>query len=76
MVDIETEFLFDSWYVAGWSSDFEHALTPLTILGEQIVIFRTDKGTSGIIGMDALTRSFESFLSPRARFLNTPPRRR
>ena len=44
MVDIETEFLFDSWYVAGWSSDFEHALTPLTIIGEQVVVFRTDKG--------------------------------
>ena len=44
MVDIETEFLYDSWYVAGWSSDFEHSLTPLTILDERIVIFRTDKG--------------------------------
>ena len=43
MVDIET-FLFDSWYVAGWGYDFEHALTPLTIIGEQVVVFRTDKG--------------------------------
>ena len=46
MIDIETEFLYDSWYVAGWSSDFEHSLTPLKILGEQVVIFRTDKGVA------------------------------
>ena len=45
MVDIETEFLYESWYVAGWSSDFEHSLTPLTILDERVVIFRTDKGS-------------------------------
>lgn len=44
MTDIETEFLRDSWYVAGWSDDFKHELTPLTILGEQLVVFRTDKG--------------------------------
>ena len=46
MVDVETEFFFESWYVAGWSSDFEHSLIPLTILGEQVVIFRTDKGVA------------------------------
>ena len=44
MVDIETEFLYDSWYVAGWSSDFEKSLTPITILNEAIVIFRTNVG--------------------------------
>ena len=41
MMDIETKFLYDSWYVAGWRSDFEHSLTPLTILDEQLVIFLT-----------------------------------
>jgi vanillate O-demethylase monooxygenase subunit len=46
MMDIETKFLYDSWYVAGWSYDFEHSLTPLTILDEQLVIFRTDKGVA------------------------------
>ena len=44
MIDIETEFLYDSWYVAGWSADFEQILTPLTILNEKIVIFRTTNG--------------------------------
>ena len=44
MIDIETEFLYESWYVAGWSADFEQTLTPLTILNEKIVIFRTTKG--------------------------------
>ena len=45
MVDIETEFLYESWYVAGWSSDFEHSLTPLTILDERVVIFGQTRGS-------------------------------
>ena len=44
MVDIETEFIRDSWYVAGWSGDFTHGLTPLRILDEPIVLFRTEDG--------------------------------
>ncbi|MEC8262749.1 MAG: Rieske 2Fe-2S domain-containing protein, partial [Pseudomonadota bacterium] len=44
MVDVETEFIRDSWYVAGWSADFTHDLTPLRILDEPIVLFRTEEG--------------------------------
>ena len=29
MMDIETNFLYNSWYVAGWSYDFEHSLQRL-----------------------------------------------
>ena len=32
MMDIETNFLYNSWYVAGWSSDFEHSLLRLRML--------------------------------------------
>ena len=46
MVDIETEFLYENWYVAGLSSDFEHKLTPLKILNEPVVIFRTMEGVA------------------------------
>lgn len=35
-----TEFIRNSWYVAGRSADFERALKPLRLLGENIVIFR------------------------------------
>ena len=44
MPDIEEEFIRDCWYVAGWSGDFTHALTPLRILDEPIVVFRTEAG--------------------------------
>ena len=46
MVDIEQDFIRDSWYVAGWSADFTAALTPLRILDEPIVIFRTEAGVA------------------------------
>lgn len=44
MVDIEQDFIHDCWYVAGWSDTFTHALTPLRILDEPIMIFRTPEG--------------------------------
>ena len=44
MPDIEEEFIRDCWYVAGWSGDFTHALTPLRILDEPSVVFRTEAG--------------------------------
>ncbi|MAA50809.1 MAG: (2Fe-2S)-binding protein [Gammaproteobacteria bacterium] len=43
-VDIETDFIRNTWYVAGWSGDFSHSLSPVRILDEPIVIFRTDEG--------------------------------
>lgn len=37
-------YIRDSWYVAGRSEDFDHSLTPLRMLGEDIVIFRKPDG--------------------------------
>ena len=46
MVDIETDFLYENWYVAGSSSDFENKPTPLKILYEPVVFFRTMEGVA------------------------------
>lgn len=37
-------FIRNAWYVAGWSKNFGRSLTPLTILGEDIVVYRTEAG--------------------------------
>jgi len=37
-------FIKNTWYVAGWSSDFDRSLRPLRILDEEIVIYRTGDG--------------------------------
>ena len=37
-------FVRNAWYVAGWAESFGRTLTPLTILGEPIVIFRSEAG--------------------------------
>ena len=37
-------FIKNTWYVAGRSEDFEARLTPLTLLGENIVFYRTGDG--------------------------------
>ena len=34
------EFVFDAWYVAGWSRNFQHELVPRTILEQNLVFFR------------------------------------
>ena len=49
MVDIEQDFIRDSWYVAGWSADFTARLTPLRILDEPVVIFRTEAGKAAAL---------------------------
>ena len=38
-------FIRNAWYVAGLSEDFGPQLTPLTILGQQLVFFRRSDGT-------------------------------
>ena len=35
-------YLRNAWYVANWSPEIKRALTPLTILGENIVFFRDE----------------------------------
>ena len=37
-------FLKNCWYVAAWSTEIDRALTPVTILGERIVMYRTEDG--------------------------------
>ncbi len=37
-------FVRNAWYVAGWSARFGRALTPITIMNEDIVIYRTEAG--------------------------------
>lgn len=37
-------FVRNAWYVAGWSGEFGEALTPVTLLGEQLVLYRCADG--------------------------------
>lgn len=37
-------FVKNAWYVAGWSKDFGADLRALTIVGEHLVMYRTDRG--------------------------------
>jgi vanillate O-demethylase monooxygenase subunit len=37
-------FVRNAWYVAGWSRNFGRDLTPLTIVEEDIVVFRSEAG--------------------------------
>jgi len=38
-------FLKNAWYVAAWSSEIGRALTPVTIHGERIVLYRAEDGS-------------------------------
>lgn len=38
-------FLRNCWYVAGWSKDYEQALKPQMLLGDEIVFYRRADGT-------------------------------
>lgn len=38
-------FLRNCWYVAGWSGDFARKLSPCTLLGDKVVIYRKADGT-------------------------------
>lgn len=42
-------FVRNAWYVAGWSHDFGRDLTPLTIMDEDIVIYRTKAGAAVVL---------------------------
>lgn len=37
-------FVRDLWYAAGWSGDVQRALLPRTIIGDHIVLYRTEVG--------------------------------
>lgn len=37
-------FLRNTWYVAGWSKDYDRTLKAETLLGENIVFYRTEEG--------------------------------
>lgn len=38
------DYVKNAWYVAGWSNDFAKTLQPLTILEQDVVIYRTEMG--------------------------------
>ncbi|RMF35101.1 MAG: aromatic ring-hydroxylating dioxygenase subunit alpha [Alphaproteobacteria bacterium] len=40
-----SDFIRNAWYVAGLSEDFGRNLTPLTLLGEPVVIYRREDGS-------------------------------
>ena len=40
-----SEFACNAWYPAAWLRDVGHALTPRRILGQQVVLYRTNSGT-------------------------------
>ena len=44
MNDSTSSFLRNAWYVAGWSSEFCRTLTARTLLGKEVVFFRTEAG--------------------------------
>ncbi len=39
-----TEYVRNAWYVAGWSSEFGEDLSAITVLEENLVLFRNSKG--------------------------------
>lgn len=38
------QFVRNCWYVAGWSSSFGHELRSLTVIGDNLVLYRTQDG--------------------------------
>lgn len=54
----ETPFIFDCWYVAGFSSEFGRNLLPRTILGRPLVFFRTEAGAPVALSDRCVHRSF------------------
>ncbi|WP_249177438.1 MULTISPECIES: Rieske 2Fe-2S domain-containing protein [Burkholderia cepacia complex] len=44
MADRDSPFVFDEWYVAARSSEIGRALLPRTMLGKQVVLYRTLQG--------------------------------
>lgn len=42
-------YLRDCWYVAGWSKQIGQRLTPVRMLGEDIVLYRTSTGEIGAL---------------------------
>ncbi len=44
MADRDTPFVFDEWYVGARSSEIGRAVLPRTLLGKQVVLYRTLEG--------------------------------
>jgi len=41
---VRMEFVRNSWYVAGWSKDFQDGIIPVEIVGERLALFRSPAG--------------------------------
>ncbi len=54
----DTPFIFDCWYVAGFSHEFSRDLFARTILGRPLVFFRTEEGAPVALSDRCVHRSF------------------
>ncbi len=54
----ETPLIFDEWYVAGFTSEFTQALLKRTILGRDLVMFRTSDGKPVVFDDRCIHRSY------------------
>ncbi len=53
-------YLRNTWYVAGWSAAIGETLTPVRMLGEDIVLYRTPEGKVAALEDAARTASCRS----------------
>jgi vanillate O-demethylase monooxygenase subunit len=58
MADRDTPFVFNCWYVAGFSHEFRRELFPRTILGKALVFYRTQDGKPAALSDRCVHRSF------------------
>lgn len=54
----DTPFIFDEWYVLGFSHEFERTLVKRTVLGRDLVFFRTEGGTPAAFDDRCVHRSY------------------
>lgn len=54
----DTPFIFNCWYVAGFSGDFSRTLFPRTILGRPLVFYRSEEGAPVALSDRCVHRSF------------------
>jgi nitrite reductase/ring-hydroxylating ferredoxin subunit len=58
LADRSTPFIFECWYVAGFSEEFSRTLKARTLLGRPLVFFRTEAGAPVALDDRCVHRSF------------------
>ena len=48
------KFVRNAWYVAGWASEFGPDLKRATILGDDVVLYRTGEGKVAAVSLNAI----------------------